>query len=144
MPPPPVPRVLVPRARRTHGLPPHGRRAEPTAVPLPPVAARAEEEDLPARRPRTHHAPQRLHAPLPPAAGGVDDVTDSCDNDRGCYASLRLSRRARRLSLRALTLWAACSTAPSTAGTGRRKQTQERPRPPVEIPALFGDRQHPP
>ena len=121
---PAAPRVLVPRARGPQRRAPHRRGARTAAVPLAAVAPRAQEEHLRARRLRAHHEPQRVHASLPPAARGVDAVAASCDNARGCYASLRLSRRARRFPLRALTLWAA---SPGRALPARRRMPQRCP-----------------
>jgi len=90
-------RILVACSGCPKRAPAHHPRAASSAVPLPAITVRAEKEHLPARTPSTDHEPQRFHASLPPAAGGVDAVPRSWDNGLGRLASLRADRRARRL-----------------------------------------------
>ena len=67
---PPVEAPLVSLPGGAEGRPARRARAGGSAVAVAPVAAHAEEEDLPARRPRAGHEPQGLQAPSARAGTG--------------------------------------------------------------------------
>ena len=81
---------LIVGAGRPQRRLPGDRGAATAAVPLPTVTVRAQEEDLRALPAPADHEPQRLHASLAPAPGGVDARRDSCDDEHGRHASLAL------------------------------------------------------